>query len=90
MAIMQRRRRVAKNPTKDARLVVKLVLGELHKQGRSDLVDWMTVNSTWVYATAEKHLGTPTTPTPRRKRPDDEAVARLRTNLFSVISDLSA
>lgn len=92
--ISRRRRntRSRRNPSAEARRVINAVLADLQAEGREDLEQVMLENAEWAYSVAERALaGAKPTPT-RRTEPtfDDSAdVARIRTNLFNVIAELS-
>lgn len=92
--MIQRKKRNTRrrNPSAKARKVVNAVLADLQAEGREDLEQVMLEHAAWAYSVAEKALaGAKPTPT-RRTTPtfDDSAdVARVRTNLFNVIAELS-
>ena len=93
--MIQRRKRNTRsrrNPSAKARRVINAVLADLQAEGREDLEQVMLEYAAWAYSVAEKALtGAKPAPT-RRTTPtfdDSTDVARIRTNLFNVIAELS-
>ena len=85
----QKKRR--RNPSPEARRVIQAVLADLQAEGREDLERVLLAHAPWAYSVAEKALSGPK-PATRRPSPtvDESAdIARVRTNLFNVIAELS-
>ena len=99
------RSRARRNPSADARRVMQLVVKDLMDQRNDEIVDWVTENPEWAYATAERLLAeyapgglpsasahppaVPSSRAPRASQDNGAEVSQLRTKLFSVIAELS-
>ncbi len=92
--MIQRKKRNTRrrNPSEQARRVIRAVLADLRAEDKRYLEQIMMEYREWTYSVAEKALARAKPAPTRRTTPtfDDSAdVARVRTNLFNVIAELS-
>ena len=97
--IHRRRRRTRRTTRNTADLspstIVGLVAKDLAESGQSELLEFLYKNSDWAVDVAIRELAaydsTPTQPKPRPSGPSGPSpeAARIRSNLFRVIAELS-